>query len=483
MGLTRRGRAVSAALGALTVLGGGVALRSALTVHKSAATPVTIESPTESPIESPTTPLFSARRTPEFWRAALAERRLQGGLRRAVAGQAACVVARVGGETIGAVEPELALAPASTMKLVTAFTVLRQRGANFTFATELRGSPADSQGVIAGDVHLVGGGDPTLSTPRYEEYVRASSRLRSDPLTPLQGMADFLVAAGITRIDGAVVGDGSRYSGPTFLPTWKPSYRAEGQVGPIGALTVNHGFSEFPPPLPVDDPALYAAEQLTTLLERAGIDVVAEPRSEVAPIGGGALLATLTSPPLDRIVAGMLTSSDNTTAEMLLREAALGAGEAPTTDSGIRVAIATLAEVQARSRGAAPLDGSGLSPGGRLACATLIDLVDAADPAIDDGYADAGESGTLALRFIGHPLQGVLHAKTGQINGVVGLAGFLDAEGARPLVRFAFLANGDFSTEGGQALQQVVAEALASYPDAPPTSELVPAPASVTRSE
>ena len=88
--------------------------------------------------------------------------------------------------------------------------------------------------------------------------------------TPLAGLADAIVAAGVRAIPGGIMGDDSRYDTERYLPTWKDTYRTDGEVGPLGALTVNDGFSALEPrPVPVDDPALYAAAQLTELLRRA----------------------------------------------------------------------------------------------------------------------------------------------------------------------------------------------------------------------
>ena len=302
LALTRRGRAVCAIGGAVLLGSGAVGLRGAVASDGAAHAPFDAA--------SPRTALFSARRVPEFWRSEAAARRLTVGLRETVAGTSACIAADAGGAPI-AIDATTTLAPASTLKLATAVTVLALRGESFRFRTEVRGRTPDVSGVIAGDLHLVGGGDPTLATPRYEDWVRATPRFAADPVTPLQGLVDALVDAGVTRVDGSVVGYGGRYAGPAFLPEWKPNYRTEGQVGPIGALTVNHGFGEFPPPTPVDDPARYAAEQLTTLLDRAGITVTGAARSEAAaqpPADpDAALLATIDSPPLRDIVAGMLS--------------------------------------------------------------------------------------------------------------------------------------------------------------------------------
>lgn len=473
MRLTGRGERAAAASGAALGVLGAVLVMSVL--RAGGGTSARSDATTIDSIRAHT-PLLDIRRGPEVARAEVAGRRLGHALDVAVGDTESCVVAQIDGRTIGRIAPSSALAPASTMKVITAFAILDRRGPEFRFRTTLRGPPVGADGIVAGDVFLVGGGDPTLATPRYEEYVRATPRFAQDPLTPLQQMVDALVAAGVRRIDGAIVGDGSRYAGPEFLDTWKPNYRAEGQVGPIGGLTVNHGFADFPPPVPVDDAAAYAASQLTILLQRAGVEVAGSPRAGVVSVPAPGALATLESPALRDIVAGMLTSSDNTAAEMLLRETALAAGAEPTTAAGVEAAIATIRDAGLRAEGSVPLDGSGLSPESRLTCATLVDTINRRVPTIDRGLADAAESGTLADRFVATPLAGVLHAKTGQLAGVVGLAGFLDAVPGRSEIRFAFLAAGDFTTDGGQALQQAVVDALARYPDAPPTGALVTAP-------
>jgi D-alanyl-D-alanine carboxypeptidase len=103
--------------------------------------------------------------------------------------------------------------------------------------------------------------------------------------------------------------------------------------------------------------------------------------------------------------------------------------------------------------------------------------------AILDGLAIAGESGTLGGRLVGTDLVGRLRAKTGHIDGVVGLAGVIDRASPAtkpqvnaPEVRFAFLANGGFSTTVGETMQDDVAEAIGTFVDAPAAPDPVPAP-------
>ncbi len=460
MGITRRGRIVGVSLGALLVIGGGVTARQALSVSDVQSEPVTSNRAVEIP-------LFAPRRAPQYWRAAVADDRLTAGLQGAIPSEGACAAVSIGHRLVGAVDPDASLAPASTMKILTAIAALDLIGPDHRFTTELRGVEPDADGVVAGPVVMVGGGDPTLATPRYIDYLAESSRFRTTPVTPLDGFVDQLVDRGVTRIDGPVLGESGRYFEPAYLETWKPNYRSEGQVGPIAALNVNHGFGDLTPPSPVDDPAGYAARQLEELLVRSSIDVDA---GAAAPAGTGddlPVLAVLESPPLRDIVAAMLTSSDNTVAEMLTREIAIADERAATTPEGVAAIVEVMTEYDIDRSAMVPLDGSGLSPEARLTCRALLDAVEVAPDVVDDGYPDAAESGTLAVRWVGTELAGIVHAKTGQLNGVVGLAGVLDGTEVRPEIRFAFLAGGSFSQEQGQDLQTAMVTALLGYPVAP----------------
>ncbi|MEA3076606.1 MAG: D-Ala-D-Ala carboxypeptidase 3 family, partial [Actinomycetota bacterium] len=86
-------------------------------------------------------------------------------------------------------------------------------------------------------------------------------------------------------------------------------------------------------------------------------------------------------------------------------------------------------------------------------------------------------TGTLATRFKGNPAEGRLRAKTGTLNYVAGLVGFLDPPPATPgpTLEFALLANDlPDRSDSGRLLQDLVAAALAEYPDAPAESALSP---------
>jgi D-alanyl-D-alanine carboxypeptidase/D-alanyl-D-alanine-endopeptidase (penicillin-binding protein 4) len=232
--------------------------------------------------------------------------------------------------------------------------------------------------------------------------------------------------------------------------------------------------------MPATDPALDTVQQLAALLAARGVQISQGVRAETSTPAGTYEIARVESPPLAAIVEQMLTISNNETAELLTRELGVARGGAGTTAAGTRAVRAVLAPLGVPVAGVDLHDGSGLAPDDRVTCDALLRVIDLADRrpfgAIDRGLAIAGRTGTLASRFAGTPLEGRLRATTGHISGVVGLVGVIDGGPQRVDPRFAFVANGTFSTDGGAILQDEIATAIGAYPDAPTPSALVPAP-------
>ena len=149
-----------------------------------------------------------------------------------------------------------------------------------------------------------------------------------------------LAEHGVPIVDGAIVGDGSRYgdgerhytghtvSNPasgTSAAVWKRSYRSTNLVGPLGGLTLNDGFLRYRPDRRAHvrsaDPAQGAASVFDDLLEARGLVIRNRPRAGSAPREAHrAELAAISSPPLGRIVQRAGVYSENTAAEMLLKE-------------------------------------------------------------------------------------------------------------------------------------------------------------------
>lgn len=326
-------------------------------------------------------------------------------------------------------------------------------------------------GVVDGPLWLVGGGDPLLATADY-----AASFVNQPQLyTSLEALADSVVAAGVSEVRGGVVGDESRYDTQRYVPTWRPTYVVDGEVGPASALVVNDGFAAFRPRhVPAPEPDAHAAAVLTGLLQARGVVVQAPPGEGNAPATAH-VLARSSSPPMREVVGEMLRESDNLTAELLVKELGRRHANEGTTAAGLGVMRDTLASAGLPVEHLAAVDGSGLDRSDRASCTLLMASLDAAgsNGPVATGFPLAGRDGTLSRRFLGNPAVGRLRAKTGALDGVAGLTGFLDLPGRDPLA-FSLLINELPRDALGRALQERLGAILARYPEAPPPDTLGP---------
>ncbi len=432
---------------------------------------------------SPVTPVLSLRRAPGFLARTIAEDRLGARVGAAFAGAApaeasSCLlVAGPGGEPLYDLHAEEPVIPASTLKLATATAALARMGPDATFVTEVRAG-GDPAGGVVGDLWLVGGGDPLLATQDFAATAGPGATPRL--ATPLEALADAVVATGLRRIQGRVLGDESRYDTQRYLPTWSPSYASTPEIGPQSALAVNEGITPPPDPRPSPAPAANSAAIFARLLGERGVAVEGGSGQGPAPPGTG-LVASLASPPLAQVLGVMLANSSNLTAELVTKELGVRFGAGGTTAAGTEVVREALADLGIPTEAMTLRDGSGLDRGDRLTCGQLQAILAQAgsDGLLTGLLAVAGRDGTLTHRLAGTPAAGRVRAKTGSLDGVAGLAGY--ATGADGLARrFSLVGNGVPSAAAGVALGDAVALALVAFPDAPAPAALAPLPAAST---
>jgi D-alanyl-D-alanine carboxypeptidase/D-alanyl-D-alanine-endopeptidase (penicillin-binding protein 4) len=450
-----------------------------------------------SPGQAAATPVLSARRVPQLLTTPVADRRLNdalAGLMAQVPGTS-CLTVRVGDREVFADDPDAALVPASVEKLVTATAALELVPADFRYRTTVAAIAPPQAGVVTGDLYLIGNGDPLLMTDDYEH----SFRERPEVSTDLEGFADAVVAAGVEVVQGGVIGDGSRYDDLRSVPAWPARFAGQNVTGPLGALMFNDGFVSVTPEPPAPetdegnepapnaappqqrqaapDPAAHAATVLTGLLEARGVDVQGFPATGVAP-AGLVEVAGVDSPPFEDVVGQMLLTSDNTTAELVTKELGAEFGGAGSTAAGVEVMRSTLVDLGLPMDGVQVADGSGLADANRLTCRLVQALLDRSGPAsfLGTSLPIAGETGTLAERFEGTPVEGRLRAKTGTLRQATALAGYIDPS-AGPTLSFAYIVNlggGDAVSSADRGLQRQLGEIMVRYPEVPPLSEIGP---------
>jgi D-alanyl-D-alanine carboxypeptidase/D-alanyl-D-alanine-endopeptidase (penicillin-binding protein 4) len=300
--------------------------------------------------------------------------------------------------------------PASGQKLLTSIAALEVFGPSHRFPTiaAARGRPRN--GVVRGDLWLIGGGDPELGASR------------------IGTLAQQLHDAGVRRIGGSVVGDTSAFGRRWWAPGWVEGLSRRYVRRPT-ALTYDGNLGAAP--------EFEAATALTDALRARGLTVDGAARIGAAPRRTREI-ARVGSAPLRDLLVRQNHSSLNLHAEVLLRALGAHAGR-PTTAGGADVVeeVAADAGYELRVR-----DGSGLSHGDEVSAVELTSLLllsasEPWGPALEASLPGPGE-GTLRGRLIGLPVR----AKTGTLFTVPcsALAGYVrDADGTR--VAFAVLSD------------------------------------------
>lgn len=382
------------------------------------------------------------------------------------AGSVGVSISAADGTPVYAYNAHVPLIPASTEKSVVGAAALRRLGPDHRYRTEvLAAGEVDGDGVLDGALVLVGSGDPSLGTPVYGRVVP------DRPRTPLEGLADQIVAAGVTEVTGGVLGDPTVLADQPMGPGWVEAHISSGYSARVSGLTVDAGRRMLPTgggygSVPVEDPAARAADALRNLLTQRGVEVsgpVGTSRSRT-PRGAWSI-AAVRSAPLATLVAHTIQTSDNHMADGIFRT--LGAADGDPTWAGSAVATrAALADLPLRWEGVAIRDGSGLSRRNRITPDFLADLSAAMGASElrevwDAAMAVTGERGTLRNRMVGTPAQGRVLAKTGTLSGVRSLTGsVLGPDGSR--YHFAVIGNelSGTGTWGLLELQERVAVAL-----------------------
>ncbi|WP_327006665.1 D-alanyl-D-alanine carboxypeptidase/D-alanyl-D-alanine-endopeptidase [Dactylosporangium sp. NBC_01737] len=365
----------------------------------------------------------------------------------------ASVVDVATGQVLFSSEPDAAMTPASTTKIVTAVAALAARGPAYRIPTRV------VAGAQPGEVVIVAGGDPTLAVFANPYYPGAA---RLDDLA-----AQVKKALGDTA-PTKVIYDNSVFTGSGIGPGWDADATTAGSGAVITPLMTEGGRPNggryavrFP------QPDVQAAQAFAKMLGLPASAAVAG----TAPAGAQEL-GKVESAPMVRLVEFMLLESDNVLADILARQVALAKGQPASFEGGAAAMRAVLEELNVPVTGYGLVDGSGFSRNDRLSPALLTTLLamaarsDRADlHGIFSGLPVAGYSGTLTLRFIkpqeGSGAAGLVRAKTGTLTGVNSLTGIVvDADGRT--LAFAFMA--DQTTDRDKAVVALdrVAAALAA---------------------
>ncbi len=202
------------------------------------------------------------------------------------------IVSLDAGETLFALDPDLPLAPASNMKLLTSAAALHILGPEHRFKTYVLSDGQITDGVLHGDLILYGTGDPGIS----DRYFR-----RKDDVFHL--LIDQLAASGIHTVTGDLVGDASFLPGPLRPEGWDNRDLNDHFTAPVSALSYNENVVSFRvvARAPGEAPAVF------TVPDHSGLEVVNNARTVAG--GSRARVHLLRDDPLEPVrVEGEIVS-------------------------------------------------------------------------------------------------------------------------------------------------------------------------------
>lgn len=430
--------------------------------------------PTTVVDDSLSTPIINSRRVPEWLRRPTSNREfeeaLTGVLDQPEVPTARCLRVHRNGTEIAVEKPTVRLIPAELQRFVT-IAAVESLGPESVFVTKVVSNSASavSDGVLEGDIWLVGGADPVLSTDDYlrrfndDRAATSLDRLAAD-------LAIELRLRGISALSGGVIGDEFRFSPSEndYVGTvWTETDNADNVVGPLSGLLVNDGFhwdGETDTITRSEDPAAMAAELLSDLLEQRGFTIGTEPTTgEQPPSAQQDLLASIESPPIAEIAQRALI--DGTTAEMLFKEVGRVNGLSPASNDAAFGMLVTLVQQGLPVEGTLPLDGSGLSNRDRVTCDLLMAILEERRP---DGLVDAAlrEIGDGALAACAPPGGSEMRVISADRGRITALVGEMVAENGA-VITFTLVANADspFASLGAcNTIQTSLLEAVSRYP-------------------
>jgi serine-type D-Ala-D-Ala carboxypeptidase/endopeptidase (penicillin-binding protein 4) len=396
------------------------------------------------------------------------------------------------------------LNPASNVKLVTTAAALDALGPDFAYRTRIVGAKPDANGVVQGDVWLVGMADPTLSEKDLAElgtnlHMHGVTRVTGQVLVTSTADRDVLgrprlevsVEAGAdegqlptVRVspdsayveieNRAVVDENAKVArtcrtrrigkgktrrrekicGPVRPVQLDVAMRSveDGPGGPHVVISVSgklrpgtrYSMSRYAP-----HPQIFTAHTMRANMKRSGIQVDGGVRVvEGKPGAELADLAVHDSMPLGELVARVNKPSNNfladrvaeLTGRQVLGEATVGGGVKVMNDYMSKLGI---------SPGSFLLEnGSGLSYKSHLSVRQIAGVLMAGlkDDRIGNTFfasmSIAGKDGTLRGRFNGRESKGFVFGKTGTLNGVAALSGYVTIDGGEHVICFAIVTNG-----------------------------------------
>jgi serine-type D-Ala-D-Ala carboxypeptidase/endopeptidase (penicillin-binding protein 4) len=391
--------------------------------------------------------------------------------------------------------------PASNNKILTVAVALIGLGPEYRFKTQILADGPVIDGVLKGNLIIVGFGDPS-----------SSSRIEpKDPFLAFRNWAVRLKQQGVHKIAGSILGDGGSFEETAYGRGWAWDDLPEGYAAPVSALQFNENLvgleiapgsetggiasiktepltayftieskvvadaakkparieiirsriddaavvrGTIPPgtaavarAVAVQYPVRYYLSAFKQILNEEGIDVS---NCEISETRGfqtqsASQLWIHTSPPLSELIAPIMKMSLNLSAETLVRALALELRAEGSFARGKEVVEEILGRMGLGKESYSYADGSGLSRLNLVSADALVRILKFMHQhphfrCFYDALAIAGVDGTLAMRMKRTKAENNVHAKTGTFAHASALSGYVrTADGE--MLAFSILAN------------------------------------------
>ena len=428
-----------------------------------------------------------ADRAPELDAAAraIASDRVLGGAQVGIA-----VLEVDSGKVLAAVNEHIALNPASNAKLYTAAAALATLHGEHRYETALTGRLEGD--AVTGPLAIRGFGDPSLATAdlwdmvqelkgfgvkRVEGDVVVDQRFYDEQTTPPafeqqpNEWAGFRAPVSAVALDENCItmtvrptspGAAARveFDPPGFIDADGSIKTAEGGGADTVELTLAGNGSRMTAHVSgavagdsrvvrftrrAEDPRLLAGYALKSLLEKADVKVSGDVKLGTAR---GHTLAKHLSAPLSQLLYALGKQSDNFYAEMIYRTLGGEGRSRPARSEGAAdVVTSLLGHIGASDSGVVIKNGSGLFDANRVTAWSTVQLLRWAyrDPSVQPEYlaqlSVGGADGTLHKRFHPELTRRRVRAKTGTLDDVIALSGYVLRDGGRGPIAFSVFFN------------------------------------------
>lgn len=422
------------------------------------------------------------------------------------------------GKIIYEYDGDIRVRPASVMKLFTAATALEKISPSHTFKTAIYTDGKIKDGTLQGDIYLIGQGDPTLTQEdlkklavavkekgihtingniygddTWYDNVRLSQDLNwsDEPYytgaqisaLTLSPNDDYDAGTVIVEVyPGAKVGEQAKIGlvpkndyvhivneTTTVKKNGDKSITAERLHGTNTIVvkgTVPVGGSKSRIWASVWEPTGYATHIFKWALEKVGIQLPSVYKIEQGKMPKNAnLLTEINSMPLEKLLIPFMKLSNNGHGEVLVKEMGKVVGGEGSWDKGLGVMNETLNEMGLETNTLLFRDGSGMSHKTLVTANEVTNLLHAAQlkswyPAFLESLPIAGnderfKGGTLRYRMTNTVVAGKVRAKTGSLNGVTSLAGYLETTSGEELI-FSIIINNHLDDSVYEVIDQMV---------------------------